>query len=156
MSQDNDINSNNKHSNALELGHTKKKSEFKLWASLWPDGAQILQYLCADWQWNTEECGDGGGANSWGISSNVSTIQTYCYDNHCLITLAAKEKRKRFMKSWLELYLALKNVSWTHQKKKLCILQTRQVFLSFCLQNSHFYSALQGSVWFQGRQHTKS
>ena len=64
MSQDNDINSNNKHSNALELGHTKKKSEFKLWASLWPDGAQILQHLCADWQWNTEECGDGGGANS--------------------------------------------------------------------------------------------
>ena len=52
----------------------------------------------------------------------------------------SKRQEQRFMKSWLELYLALKNILWTRQKKRLCILQTRQVFLSFCLQNSHFYS----------------
>ena len=153
MSQDNDINSNNKHSNTLELGHTKKKK----WVQVM--GVTLARW-CTDSAtslcWLAMECGDGGGANSWGISSNISTIQTYCYDNHCLITLAAKDKSKRFMKSWLELYLALKNVLWTHHQKRLCILQTRQIFLSFCLQNSHFYSALQGSVWFQGRQHTKS
>ena len=119
MSQEDDINSNNKHSNSLELGPQKKNisssyhiliaawyllikywaqcnhwSTCQLWALLWPDSAWILQHLCADWQWNTEESGDGGGANSWGISCNVSTIQTYCYDDHHLITLAAKDKSK--------------------------------------------------------------
>ena len=43
----------------------------------------------------------------------------------------SKRQEQRFMKSRLELYLALKNILWTHQKKRLCILQTRQVFLSF-------------------------
>ena len=71
-------------------------STCQLWATLWSDSAQILQHVCADWQWNTEESGDSGGLNNWEISCNVSTIQSYCYDDHCLTTFAVKDKQKNY------------------------------------------------------------
>ena len=134
------------------------RSTCQLWAPLWSDSARILQHVCADWQRNTEESGDSGGPNNWGISCNVSTIQSYCYDDRCLTTFAAKDKNKKIHEELIRTIPGIEERLVNSSEEEIIYIADQASLSGVCLHvySSHCYSASQGSVWFQGRWHMKS